>query len=92
MKAVIRDNISALAAAALVVAECGAAAIALQPAPRASPPLQPSGIGTSQAFVTRGAIGKIGLLSAYDMPAWTGVPEGGRERRRPDLTKVQHWR
>jgi hypothetical protein len=67
MKAVIRGNIAALAAVAILVAGGSSSTTSAASTSNAAA----TGNGNSSTPIVIGAeIAKTGLLSAYDMPAW----------------------
>ena len=69
MKAVIRGNIAALAAVAILVAGGGSSSGTTSAASTSN--AAATGNGNSSTPIVIGAeIAKTGLLSAYDMPAW----------------------
>ncbi|HEV3055872.1 MAG TPA: hypothetical protein VGX45_14515 [Solirubrobacteraceae bacterium] len=72
MKAVIRGNIGALAAAAILVAGCGSSSSSSTTSATSTSKAAATRNGNSSTPIVIGAaIAKTGLRSAYDMPAWT---------------------
>jgi len=71
MKAVIRGNIAALAAVAILVAGGGSSSSSNTTSAASTSNAAATGNGNSSTPIVIGAeIAKTGLLSAYDMPAW----------------------
>jgi len=71
MKAVIRGNIAALAAVAILVAGGGSSSSSSTTSAASTSNAAATGNGNSSTPIVIGAeIAKTGLLSAYDMPAW----------------------
>ena len=71
MKAVIRGNIAALAAVAILVAGGGSSGSCSTTSAASNSNAAASGSGNFSTPIVIGAeIAKTGLLSAYDMPAW----------------------
>ena len=69
MKALIRGNIAALAAVAILVAGGGSSSSTISAASTSNAAASGSG-NFSTPIVIGAEIAKTGLLSAYDMPAW----------------------
>ena len=71
MKAVIRGNIAALAAVAILVAGGGSSSSSSTTSAASTSNAAATGNGNSSTPIVIGAeIAKTWLLSAYDMPAW----------------------
>ena len=71
MRGITRGRVAALIVAALVIAGCGSSSSSSSSSSSAAPASSSSSTKSSSPIVIGAAIAKTGLLSAYDLPAWT---------------------
>ena len=71
MRGITRGRVAALILAALFIAGCGSSSSSSSSSSSAAPASSSSSSKSSSPIVIGAAIAKTGLLSAYDLPAWT---------------------
>ena len=71
MRGITRGPVAALTVAAFLIAGCGSLSSSSSSSSSAAPASSSGSAKSSSPIVIGAAIAKTGLLSAYDLPAWT---------------------